>query len=1116
MLGAMASVVLPTAVSADNGSTFSANRTDFRDESIYFMMTTRFYDGDPKNNVLCWDNQKAQEDTKDPAWRGDFKGIIDKLDYIKALGFTAIWITPVVQNASGYDYHGYHAMDFSKVDVRYLSRTSQGSSEDVDFQTLIDAAHAKGIKVVLDIVLNHTGNFGEAKLMPEFKRDNNIWNQAAINASMIPNYDLLPSDYLANENTQYQRRLALMKNTDGQNHDKHNYWHHVANAWNWDDPTRWWGQIAGDCVDLNTENPAVADYLVKCYGEFIKMGVDGFRIDTSGHISRLTFNKVFIPQFTALGEQYASKRLLAGQSKPSPFYMYGEVCTRANDVTYRGQPNLSAYYYTWGSDPSILGQWNDDASWWDNQEVKEGAAPLGNMVLCTQEASDQPTSNNHALVNGVYHASDYSKASGFNVIDFPIHYSFNSVGQVFGMATGGDQYYNDATYNVVYVDSHDYCPGPNDGVRFSGGTGQWAENLTWMFLFRGIPCIYYGSEVEFMAGAKIDNGPNGPLSDTGRAYFGQNLEGNVSASDFGVFSADGQVQKTLNHPLAKHLERLNKIRQAVPALRKGQYTTDGCSASTGWVWKKAYKDGSVDSYACVAQQSGTATFTGIPNGTYVDCVTGDSKTVTSGTLTVSCPTNQGNARVYVLNGPGKIGDDTPFVYTSTAGQADNSGLAADPGATFWYSAADAVGSAGLSFYPNGGSFTTESQTVTVSMKMASKGWYQINGGAKVYITDTASFNLGESDEAGTEYTVSWGATPTDGSEEQTGTLTFQKVGVYTPTVTEGEYSVFYETDASAVGIWVWNTKANFTGGVWNSKPNMEYKGLSTSGRNVFKWTYDGSESSAPTQVIFLPGGVQSGDLAYKNHGYYIDNVWHHEVSADAHAVSVALSQGSTTFKDNISVTATVSNATAVYTTDGKEPTASSMAFTGSKQFTFSETTTLKVGALTDGKVTHVKTATYTKSEASAQPHAYFVNDKGWSEVYAWVWDGSNTSTNYTGGTWPGVTCRKTGQKSPEGYDIWEWVYDGTATLAANTKIIFNKGQGGTGNQTDDLTFTDGGYYNAAGVTTAIAPTTATTVGLHKVYSIMGQYVGTVRSIAEICSNMPSGIYIVNGKKIVVK
>ena len=228
----------------------------------------------------------------------------------------------MVQNASGYDYHGYHAMDFSKVDCRYQGITGEdaGKTGDEMFQELINAAHAKGIKIILDIVLNHTGNFGEAKLMPEFSRDQDIRNQAAIDVCMQPNYDVLPSGYLEeNGAAQYQARLALMKNTDGQNHDKNNYWHHVGNSWNWDEPTRWWGQIAGDCVNLNTETPAVDEYLIQCYEKFIKMGVDGFRIDTSGHIAPLTFNTAFIPEFKALGVKYASKRLLAGQTTPAPF-----------------------------------------------------------------------------------------------------------------------------------------------------------------------------------------------------------------------------------------------------------------------------------------------------------------------------------------------------------------------------------------------------------------------------------------------------------------------------------------------------------------------------------------------------------------------------------------------------------------------------------------------------------------------------------------------------------------------------------------------------------------------------------------------------------------------------
>ena len=826
---ALSALLFSQGMMADS---FVGGRTDFRDESIYFVLTTRFYDGDPGNNVLCWDNQESQKSTKDPCWRGDFQGLIDKLDYIKALGFTAIWINPVVQNASGYDYHGYHASDFSKVDCRYQS--SDGSSGDVMFKQLIDAAHKKGIKIILDIVLNHTGNFGESKLCPEFTRSEKLTTQGSI-ACVKPITSVLGSDYESlKPGDQYQRRLALMKNTDGKNHDTHNYWHHVANAWNWDEPSRWWGQIAGDCVDLNTENPAVDAYLVKCYGDFIKLGVDGFRIDTSGHIARLSFNKAFIPQFTELGKQYASARqLYDGKEAGSPFYMFGEVCARFSGVTYRDQPNLSPYYYTWASSASDLANWNNDASWWDNQVVPEGASPLGNMTLCLNEPSVKKTSNNAWMQNGAYHTPDYSQASGFNVIDFPVHYNFTSVGSVMNMVKE-DNLYNDATWNVVYVDSHDYGPQPNDQVRFSGGTNQWADNLTWMFLFRGIPCLYYGSEVEFQAGKKIDNGPNGPLSDTGRAYFGQNLEGTVTASDFGVFTATGQVAKTLNHPLAKHLERLNRIRQAVPALRKGQYTTDGCTSTSGWSWKKAYNANGVNSYACVCMDGG-ATFTGIPNGTYKDCVTGDVKTVSNGTLTVSCPSNQGNARVYVLNGPGKIGEDGPFLYTASAASADNSGLAADPGTT-WNDVVETTDPS-ATVTPNGGSFTSDAQTVTITLNNATSGWYQIGDGEKVAINgSSATFTIGSDMSYGESKTVTWGATGQgdSGTETNSDKVTFTK-----------------QDPNAAITVWVKSSTAPYIY-VWYSDANgtmKELNGTWTNTKAMTATTYSGWYSyTAPAGV----------------------------------------------------------------------------------------------------------------------------------------------------------------------------------------------------------------------------------------------------------------------------
>ena len=646
-------------------STFFPSRTDFRDEQIYFVITTRFYDGDPSNNTQCWDNQS--KNAGDPAWRGDFKGLIEKLDYIKALGFTAIWITPIVENASGYDYHGYHASDFSKVDHRY-------ESEDVSFQTLINEAHKRGMKIILDIVLNHTGNFGEGNLCKLFNRD---WtkDQSQIDECMVPytksQGGKLPDNYNSlNGTAQYSARLSQMKNTTGVNYDTHNYWHHYGN-FNWDEPNRWFAQIAGDCVDLNTENPAVYNYLIKCYTTFINMGVDGFRIDTGGHIARLTFNKAFIPAFKAAGEAAASKR------GGTPFYMFAEVCARYSSILYRDQACLSPFYYTWAESKSY--SWDTNESSWNSLVEMEGSGCTShtNWQSCWQQASDdkgglstQPTSNNALLSGNDYHTPDYSKASGLHVIDFPMHWQFKTASGAWSIAKpSNDKYYNDATWNVVYVDSHDYAPdhAPED-VRFAGTQDTWAENLSLMFTHRGIPCVYYGSEVEFQKGKTIDKGPNIPLIESGRAYFGGYIKGTINTTDFAEYnSATGNMAATLKHPLAQHIQRLSKIRMAVPALRKGQYSVDGCSGS--FAFKRRYTDSSTDSYALVCI-SGGATFSNIPNGTYTDCVTGDKKTVTNGSLSVSC-SGKGNLRVYVLTtektqAPGKIGSDGKYIYTSSA------------------------------------------------------------------------------------------------------------------------------------------------------------------------------------------------------------------------------------------------------------------------------------------------------------------------------------------------------------------------------------------------------------------------------------------------------------------
>lgn len=645
---------------------------DFRDETIYFLMTTRFYDGDKSNNRYCWDDESCfnSETLGDPGWRGDFKGLIEKLDYIKALGFTAIWITPVVENASGLDYHGYHAFDFSRVDPRY-------ESPGATYQDLIDAAHAKGIKIIQDIVLNHTGNFGERNLLPIMKK-NYSEDDGSHSVSASPDHDskdiygnsayakLSAGAKIQGFNTYediekssldsdkkggalYQARLMTMKDDSIDTDDPGRLYHHYG-VFQWESYYVQEGQMAGDCVDLNTENPVVAKYLRDCYINYINMGVDAFRIDTMKHISRLTMNKEFIPQFKEAGGE--------------GFFIFGEGCVLRNEVWNAGMPGISVPFYTWNANKN-----KTDASYsWET--LPSGAAK--NLLMAKTHFEDntegiQLTSDNAFLNGNNYHAPDYSKASGLQMIDFFMHHGFENAGAAFGIAKTEDQYFNDATYNVTYVDSHDY--GPNSGgylyTRYSGGTAAWAGNFNLMFTFRGIPCVYYGSEIEFQKNKQIEpytNGNKAPYAESGRAYYGDHLEGSISADDVGVYTARGEIETTLNSDLSQHLMRLNQIRRAIPALRKGQYSTEGCKGESV-AFKRRYTDSNTDSFAAVAINGG-ATFTGLPAGEYIEVVTG--KTINSnGTITTDS-IGEGNMRIYVLKTPsceidGKIGKDGAYL-----------------------------------------------------------------------------------------------------------------------------------------------------------------------------------------------------------------------------------------------------------------------------------------------------------------------------------------------------------------------------------------------------------------------------------------------------------------------
>ncbi|MET9132139.1 carbohydrate binding domain-containing protein [Streptomyces antibioticus] len=635
--------------------------TDPRKDPVYFVLTARFQDGDSSNNRGGSQHVKSGNAANDdPMFRGDFKGLVEKLDYIKALGFSAVWITPVVLNRSDYDYHGYHGYDFYKVDPRL---ESAGAS----YQDLINAAHAKGMKIYQDVVYNHSSRWGAKGLFTPtvygvrdsqwswyydersegFEYDGltvepksgksyyngDLWSTAEPTGNTCVNWGVPTGGKSAEGYTVYNCQWPSPTSGMFPKAYYHRCW--IGN-WEGEDARSCW--LHEDLADFDTESTAVQNYLIGAYDKYIDMGVDGFRVDTAVHIPRVTWNRRFLP---AIQERVTQK---FGAEAARNFFVFGEVAAFVNDKWNRGSVNHSAQFYTWKERKEYSA--DDEVAAIEQFDYENGRG-----------TGDQPTSANAFLDGNSYRTPDHSRFSGMNIIDMRMHMNFGDAQNAYDNGRDSDDSVNDATYNVVYVDSHDY--GPNkSSTRYAGGTDAWAENMSLMWTFRGIPTLYYGSEIEFQKGKQIDCGPSCPLASTGRAYYGDHLAGSVTASGFGtVASASGEVANTLAQPLVKHLQRLNLIRRAVPALQMGQYSTEGISGPMAF--KRRYTSGGTDSFALVTV-TGAATFTGIPNGTYTDAVTGDTRTVGNGTLSVAAP-GKGNLRVYVLNGPGRIGSDGPYL-----------------------------------------------------------------------------------------------------------------------------------------------------------------------------------------------------------------------------------------------------------------------------------------------------------------------------------------------------------------------------------------------------------------------------------------------------------------------
>ena len=210
-----------------------------------------------------------------------------------------------------------------------------------------------------------------------------------------------------------------------------------------------------------------------------------------------------------------------------------------------------------------------------------------------------------------------------------------------------------------------------------------------------------------------------------------------------------------------------------------------------------------------------------------------------------------------------------------------SGHVGESGIAVIYNAGSIVLPPEVVFNPaDGTAFSDESLTVTATPLNAVSAWIQVNDGAKQDFTADKQFTVGADVAYGKNVTITWGATDKEGKTE-TGSVTYKKVKAYVPELGKAdEISCFLETSNTAAAVYVWNNNVKPViehAGKWNDAINKKLPlvGKSVSGKNVFKWTYDGTETTAPAQLIFLDGNGNklTADVDFVNHGYYVDGTY---------------------------------------------------------------------------------------------------------------------------------------------------------------------------------------------------------------------------------------------------
>ena len=495
------------------------------DEIIYFVLPDRFENGNPANDRGGVSGDRLQNGF-DPTSKaffhgGDLQGLTARLDYIQALGATAVWLTPVfknkpVQGGPGQEsagYHGYWIIDFTSIDPHL--------GDEAQMQAFVRAAHARGMKVYLDIIANHTADVIAYRECPTdkcpyrsraeypYSRHGGLQGEPINDGFTGNNFEKLTRPDFA-----YTPYLPA-----GEEHSKVPAWlndpllYHNRGNTTFEGESSQFGDFVG-LDDLMTENPRVVQGMIEIYGGWIdRYAIDGFRIDTARHVNP-EFWQAFVP---------AMLQRAAARGIPH-FHIFGEVSTSDIDVA------LLARYTRVAKLPAVL----DFA--FANAVRATVAGNAGTDKLARLFADD-------------------------------------------ALYEGGEQ---TALQLPTYVSNHD---SGRFGFHVRAARPQASDEEVlkrvllahaMLLTLRGVPVVYYGDEQGFTGVGGDQDARQDMMKSRTPSYMADRRIGVGLKPD---------LQPTnnfnLEHPIAQQIAKLSAVRRAQAALRSGRQVVRNYAESPG-------------------------------------------------------------------------------------------------------------------------------------------------------------------------------------------------------------------------------------------------------------------------------------------------------------------------------------------------------------------------------------------------------------------------------------------------------------------------------------------------------------------------------------------------------